>query len=1071
MYNDKGIWEKTTVFSYENKHNRRVKYAICIAIVALTLTMLIVFVGCRTNKPTIKDVCLKQGSFSASYVIGSTPASDAKLILKRSDGSEKIVDVTLDMISGFDTNTPGTKTVVITYNEHKVEFEITVVDKLNAISIKDKQAKQYYGVGERFSDGDVRLSLDWVCGDDLEIPITNEMLVDWNTSTIGHQSIEISYCGLKTSFDIIVSGNIFSSTLIETGDSKYYTGDSFMGATLKLLGFSGIYIERIIGDNLLIGFDTTTSGEKHVKIEYSFGEDSNSPAVVYTHNMIIDVLEDTLESIETTADFKREYFVGEELTTCEIIARYASGKSIRVPITTTMITNFSTIKSAKLTVVINYCGMSIERDISVIELCGIEIDSFKYKYEIGDTAISGSIWAIYSDTVTITKRRIILTNSMVNGFSTARKGYYSVELVYGGYKISSYIYVGLDIDYIETDIQSLLVYEKDSEFLLGPLLIVHFDDATFPAQEIAITNDMFDSKFDTSMPGRKTYTIKFLDFSVLIEICVSGVINDGDYDLLYLDEKYDILVPQELLPAGVDDFEFSFGYMIIKHTGKSSDVTIPVEYNNTPIVCVAKNIFKNSFGIESLTIPFIGFSHSNQFDLKYFFDYDGIDYSHRSTLEKVTIMQGMIKEIPSFAFYNWFQLTQIDMPEGIKKIGNSAFGQCTALPTMTLPSTITTIGELAFEYCPVALTLNSKDVILLGAPIFKSITEFEVCVAAIIVDDNLINLYQASPYWCDVSEYMISKADISYVDNSCIVKNNECLVRYFGSSTNLVINAAIKQIGRFAFFGNNQIITVSLQNGVEKIECFAFADSNLAHINLPNTLISIASYAFACPNLTVINIPSSVKVLESLSICSFSNNFSVILNGPPIDIPSNAIMSVNMILVPDMYVNEYMLDATWSKWALKIYSLSIVDRDGFIVDNSGILYGYVGNDSIVTIPDSVTTIDASVFANKIALTCVIFSKTVQSVETYAFANCMNLSSIDLGNIKSIASYAFFNCNMSDIYIPVSIESIEAYAFYRCYNLETIYVYKSSTEIASFVSDWNFIDHNPLNWYASVVYID
>ncbi|MCL2685109.1 MAG: leucine-rich repeat protein [Candidatus Bathyarchaeota archaeon] len=96
------------------------------------------------------------------------------------------------------------------------------------------------------------------------------------------------------------------------------------------------------------------------------------------------------------------------------------------------------------------------------------------------------------------------------------------------------------------------------------------------------------------------------------------------------------------------------------------------------------------------------------------------------------------------------------------------------------------------------------------------------------------------------------------------------------------------------------------------------------------------------------------------------------------------------------------------------------------------------------IPNSVTHIRASAFANWTDLTKITIPNSVVDIGSNAFAGCTNLSSITLPNsVVDIGSNAFAGCtNLSSITLPNSINTIKAGLFMKCNNIQNIVIPKS-----------------------------
>lgn len=116
----------------------------------------------------------------------------------------------------------------------------------------------------------------------------------------------------------------------------------------------------------------------------------------------------------------------------------------------------------------------------------------------------------------------------------------------------------------------------------------------------------------------------------------------------------------------------------------------------------------------------------------------------------------------------------------------------------------------------------------------------------------------------------------------------------------------------------------------------------------------------------------------------------------------------------------------------------------------------------VTIPDSVTSIDACAFYGCSSLKSITIPDSVTSIGDFAFEDCTSLKSITIpDSISSIGDRAFYRCSslesiripnyvtnigyeafagcygFTSITIPASVMNIDAYAFYCCEFLTSI----------------------------------
>ena len=177
-----------------------------------------------------------------------------------------------------------------------------------------------------------------------------------------------------------------------------------------------------------------------------------------------------------------------------------------------------------------------------------------------------------------------------------------------------------------------------------------------------------------------------------------------------------------------------------------------------------------------------------------------------------------------------------------------------------------------------------------------------------------------------------------------------------------------------------EIISVSIGEGVTEIGNFAFDGTALTSIVIPNGVTRIGVAAFQeCTSLTSVSIPNSVQLVEEAAFRR----------------------------------------TPWIK------------AQGGIAVVNGTLLNYEGDDNthVVTIPDSVTKIAAHAFRMRAELTTVHIPNGVTSIEDDAFFGCHGLREITIPDgVTSIGARAFSDTGLTSVTIPGSVKSIGAYAF-------------------------------------------
>ena len=410
------------------------------------------------------------------------------------------------------------------------------------------------------------------------------------------------------------------------------------------------------------------------------------------------------------------------------------------------------------------------------------------------------------------------------------------------------------------------------------------------------------------------------------------------------------------------------------------------------------------------------------------FTYDGVIYSVISIEDK--------------AFRNCSGLTSVSIPNSVTSIGSSAFSWCTGLTSITIPNSVTSIGGSAFYGC-LGIT---------KVTIPNSVTEinnyaFTRCssLTSVTIPNSVKRIGSWSFWDCSSltsieipnSVTSIGKGAFSgcyfeikeFINNSILdaEANNYWGATILDSREN---GFAIKDGLLIKYYGNESVITIP--NSVTSIGSSAFINcSDLTSVTIPNSVTSIGDQAFSgCKGLTSVTIPNSVTSIGQSAFygCFFEKG---------------------------EFINKSSLDAE----ANNNWGAVIVDskENGFMIKD-GVLVAYFGNESVITIPNSVTSIGQSAFAGCSGLTSVTIPNSVTSIGGGAFYGCSNLSSITIPNsVTSIGDYAFGSCSglTSVTCEATSVPSTGDYAFADVpQSSATLYVPASALEDYKATSPWS-----------------
>ncbi len=286
------------------------------------------------------------------------------------------------------------------------------------------------------------------------------------------------------------------------------------------------------------------------------------------------------------------------------------------------------------------------------------------------------------------------------------------------------------------------------------------------------------------------------------------------------------------------------------------------------------------------------------------------------------------------------------------------------------------------------------------------------------------------------------------------------------------IAEGITRIGAYAFSGCSGLTFMTIPESVTNIGSNAFSGcTNITSLNIPEGVTSIGGNAFSgCTNITSLNIPEGVtyigenaflgctgeliincKIPSASSAKSFFNTSkftSIIIGNSITEIEKYAFgycSSLSSVTIPNSvtsigegaflgcyifknsFINNSALDAETNKyWGAKFVDI----RDNGFMIKDGVLIKYIGTETEITIPNSVTEIGERAFEDCTGLTSVTIGNSVTSIGNSAFYGCRGLTSVTFGSsVTSIGDWAFSYCTgLKSITIPNSVTSIGFYAF-------------------------------------------
>lgn len=310
------------------------------------------------------------------------------------------------------------------------------------------------------------------------------------------------------------------------------------------------------------------------------------------------------------------------------------------------------------------------------------------------------------------------------------------------------------------------------------------------------------------------------------------------------------------------------------------------------------------------------------------------------------------------------------------------------------------------------------------------------------INENAITLTSIDLSGCAIAAY--DSRDEQYLGYRTHFDSNAIPPSAFFGFTELervVLPASITVIGDGAFAGCDKLTIVTGNDAVEVIGDYAFSGCTaLEEIALPNTLKRIGDYAFdKCKTLTSVDM-SDCDRLAYIGKRAFAQNTSlstVKLSNGVKTLGEAAFAGCSML-------QNVTMPAGVSDCGIGVFAgcsmLSRADISQCTLDTLP-AWTFSGCSELgeVLLPESLSAIGEGAFYYCLALPSVNLPLGIEYLDSFAFAGCSALQSIDFmpEGLESIGRYTFYqNISVDSVTIPATTSYIGDHAFDGCVNAAT-----------------------------------
>jgi len=386
---------------------------------------------------TIQSVAIETLPTKVKYNVKETlDTTGGRLKITRATGTTETIDITKEMISGFDSSKENTKLpLTISYTENGVTktttFTISVEDPIISMEIKTTPKTEYkYGEPLDLSNGIITIVRP--SGPE-EKQITEEMVTGYEPTKIGEQELTIKYGGQELKYKVNVKDYITGIILTPPTKVKYEYGEALdlTGGNIQEVMASGTTTSQVaLTDSQITisGYNPKQEGTQTIDVIYK-GQKEQFGVIV----------ENNIQSIIMKTTPKTEYKYGEPLNitggTIETIR--SNGAKETINITTSMVTGYNPNKIGKQKITVTYKDKTTSYEVDVkdyIEDIDI-VKPNKLVYKIGEKIdlTDGKVKPIMASKTATTP--VAMTNSevQIEGFDTSTEGAKTIKVTYKGY--------------------------------------------------------------------------------------------------------------------------------------------------------------------------------------------------------------------------------------------------------------------------------------------------------------------------------------------------------------------------------------------------------------------------------------------------------------------------------------------------------------------------------------------------------------------------------------------------------------------------------------------------------------
>jgi len=294
--------------------------------------------------------------------------SGGKLSLCYNNNYSEEIDITSDMVSGFNNKLVGEQVLTVTYKGKTCTYTIEIIGKsLDGIAIATEPTKLVYLEGkDELDTSEGKITLYYNNDTSEEIGITADMISGFNNKVVGEQTLIVTYNGKTCSYNVeVIAKTLERIEVTQLPDKLSYleVKDSLdvSGGVITLYYDNDTSEEISITEDMVSGFNNTIIGAQVLTVTY-MGK---------TSTYQVNIAEKKLQYVSVSKLPTKTTFYKNidklDISGGRLLLHYNNDTTDEISLSLDMISGFNNLKVGKQLLTVSYLGKTTAFYVNVVE--------------------------------------------------------------------------------------------------------------------------------------------------------------------------------------------------------------------------------------------------------------------------------------------------------------------------------------------------------------------------------------------------------------------------------------------------------------------------------------------------------------------------------------------------------------------------------------------------------------------------------------------------------------------------------------------------------------------------------